>query len=269
MRAARFVVTCTESNRQYLRKLLDSVGAWARGHGTRPTSHVPRPIMVNYHGVDLERFVPAPKADEKLCRILAVGSLLPCKGFETLVEACRELKDRGLAFHCTIAGGGRLRRSLEHLIARRELQDHVTITGTVSQETVVRFYQSAHLFVLPTVSKIHWGIPNVLIEAMAMKTPVICCPLPSLGELIEPGESGWVIPEGDPQALASAMQSLWADPSRRAHLAHAGYQRVVERFSLERTGKQLREIFGTGAMGQGTCPTPHAPCPKPIVAVSS
>jgi len=279
-RAARFVMTCTEENRKHLVKLLHgrvlpdrppsgsltlAISPAMRGSplpasesltapGARriarspaqpdaaPRSATPA-IIVNYHGVDLERFSPVPKPDETFCRILSVGSLLPCKGFETLIDACRRLKERGVAFHCAIAGGGPLRRRLSRLIARWGLPQHVTLTGYVSQETVIQHYQQAHLFVLPTVSEIHWGIPNVLIEAMATKTAVICCHLPSLGELVVHEESGWVIPERDPRALAEAMHRLWMDADRRARLAQAGYQRVLERFSLEQTGQHLRELF--------------------------
>jgi len=153
------------------------------------------------------------------------------------------LKKRGVSFQCTIAGGGALERSLRRLIARHGLEPQVDITGFVSQETVVSLYQRATLFVLPLVSKIHWGIPNVLIEAMAMKTPVICCQLPSLKELVEHGKNGWIIPEEDPTALANAVESLWKDVGKRQRLAEAGYQRVIEQFSLERTGAYLRRIF--------------------------
>ena len=117
------------------------------------------------------------------------------------------------------------------------------LAGYVSQERVADLYRQAHLVVLPLVSRIHWGIPNVLIEALATKTPVICCDLPAMRELVEHGTSGWVIPERDPVALAEAVASLWADRSLRERLAEAGYQRVVERFSLEGTGERLRKLF--------------------------
>ena len=108
---------------------------------------------------------------------------------------------------------------------------------------MVELYRQAHVVVLPLRSRIHWGIPNVLIEALATKTPVICCYLPSMRELVAHDESGWIIPEGDPQALAEAVAHLWAEPVLRDRLAESGYRRVVEQFSLEKTGKQLRTLF--------------------------
>ncbi len=269
IRGSRFVVTCTEENKRYLGKLLDGFASWRvgalacrNGEPTNPPppkadqptasplaeTHQRTNIFVNYHGVDLSQFIAVPKPDGPVCRLLVVGSLFPCKGLETLVEACRLLKDRGVAFQCTMAGGGALERSLRRRIARHGLADRVEITGYVSQEVVVQLYQRAHLFVLPLISKIHWGIPNVLIEALATKTPVICCDLPSMRELVEHGTSGWIIPEENPETLADAIQTLWADAGLRQRLGDAGYRRVIERFSLERTGAQLRGLFAQVAV---------------------
>jgi len=267
LRAARFVVTCTEANRRHLAQVaqgrLGSREAPVRssefgvrrvsGERTMPlrTSNSElrtdrarsSEIFVSYHGVDLAKFSPAPKSDGAACELLAVGSLLPCKGYETLIDACRLLKSRGAAFRCTLAGGGPLERSLRRRIARQGLEGEVTITGYVSQEEVARLYQRATVFLLPLVSKIHWGIPNVLIEALATKTPVVSCALPSMAELVEHGRSGWIIPEQDPDALARAVETLWSQPALRRELAEAGYGRVAERFALAKTGERLRKIF--------------------------
>ncbi len=271
---ARFAVTCTQENKRYLEKKVSQLASWrvsgltgkpANGQtGERanrqtrkpanPQTRKPANIFVNYHGVDMARFSPAAKSEQGPCRILAVGSLLPCKGLETLIESCGILKEAGFNFHCTVAGGGPLEGDLRDLIARHGLNEQVAITGYVSQEAVASLYKQAHLFVLPLVSKIHWGIPNVLIEALATKTPVISCNLPSLKELVEHGKSGWVIPENDPKALAEIVKQLWEDPALREKLAEAGYKRVAESFSLDVTGRRLREIFENGAGGESSWP---------------
>ncbi len=225
--AARFVVTCTEENKRFLDRL------------TQGSAHV----HVSYHGVDLLRFLAVPKPVDGPCRILIVGSLLPCKGLETLIEGCRILKSRGLPFHCTLAGGGPLEKKLRALITRYSLLEYVEITGSITQEAVVDLYQKAHVFVLPLVSKIHWGIPNVVIEALATKTPVVCCDLPSMRELVIHKETGWIIPESNPDAVAGAVEMLWKEPVLRERLSEAGLARVTELFSLELTGAKLRALF--------------------------
>ncbi len=228
IRKARFVLTCTEANRRYLASL---------ANGNRDS------VLLSYHGVDLARFAAVDKSPHQALRILSVGSLLPCKGFETLIAACALLKKSYVAFHCVIAGGGPLFARLKGFAARLGLQAQVELTGPVSQEDLVKFYQEADLFVLPLDPKIHWGIPNVLIEALATKTPVVTCGLPSLTELIQHGVSGWVIPEKDPRALAQAAKYLWANEPLRRRMAETGCQRVRERFDLRVTGEQFKELF--------------------------
>lgn len=251
---AKFIVTCTEVNKRHLEKLLNGheradvrmcgradVSALGHPH-IRTSAH----IVVNYHGIDLAKFSPVPKPVSDVCHLLAVGRLDASKGLEILIEACRRLRTRGMSFRCTIAGDGPWDPRLRRLIARDGLADYVQMIGSVSQDTVVRLYQEAHLFILPLAAQIHWGIPNVLIEALATKTPVITCDLPSMRELIEHGRSGWVLPRRDARQLAEAIETLWRDAPHRAALAEAGYQRVVERFSLEQTGQRLRDIFAEG-----------------------
>lgn len=231
MRAAKFLVTCTEANKQHLLSLVN-------GQAEKLC-----PIAVSYHGVDLQKFSALPKQNGNHCRLLAVGSLFACKGLETLIEACAILRKRSFPVAATLAGGGPLEKKLRRLIAKHGLDSCVTITGYVSQDQVAGFYQQAHLFVLPLISRIHWGIPNVLIEALATKTPVICCDLPSMRELVVHGQSGWIIPEEDSAALADAIEALWKDAGLRLRLGEAGFQRVADRFSLEKTGAALRAIF--------------------------
>ena len=231
MRRARFLVTCTESNKQHLAVLANS-------HASSIC-----PIIVSYHGVDLKKFAAVPKSSASPCRLLVVGSLFPCKGLETLIESCALLQSRGFELSCTLAGGGPLEKKLRKLIAKHKLEGQVTITGYISQEMVADLYQKAHLFVLPLISRIHWGIPNVLIEALATKTPVICCDLPSMKELVVHGESGWIIPEENPAALADAIETLWKDAALREALGEAGFARVAARFALDITGENLRRTF--------------------------
>ncbi len=230
MRGARFTLTCTETNKTFLETLCNG----------RPR------IVVNYHGVDVARFAPEPKRENGICHILAVGSLLPCKGFETLIEACRDLQERALPFHCTIAGGGPLEQTLRRSVERHGLTTQIEFTGYVTQDAVAKLYQQAHLCVLPLVSNIHWGIPNVLIEAMATKTAVVTCQLPSLRELVEPGVTGWVMPQESARELAHAIEYLWTNHDLRHRLAQAGYERVMRRFALEETGERLRGLFSNG-----------------------
>jgi colanic acid/amylovoran biosynthesis glycosyltransferase len=236
LEAADFVLTCTADNKRYL----ETVNPTAR-----------KKVRVSYHGLDLRLFRPSgPRPKEAEVEILAVGSLLACKGFDILIEACGILKRRGLSFRVTVAGGGPEEAGLREAIARQGLEDRVRLTGYVTQASLVPLYQTADLFVLPAVLEIHWGIPNVLVEALACEVPVITTALPSLPELVEDGVQGLVAANRNPTDLAQKMALLIQDPERRRAMGRAGRQRVESRFDIERTIETVLQPLREGTLGE-------------------
>lgn len=229
IRSAQFVVTCTRYNKGYLTE----VG----GAGTE------QKIIANYHGVDLKKFTPVPKDTRPRFQILAVGTLLPCKGLPDLIAACRLLAARHVDFDCLIAGDGPERQKLEELIVSNGLTDRVKILGYVSQEALIPLYQQADVVALPALSESHFGIPNVLLEAMAVKTPVICTPLPSMVEVLEDGKNGLYVPERSPEALANAILTLAQDPDRRQTMGEWGRRKIEELFDTEKNVETLAALF--------------------------
>jgi glycosyltransferase involved in cell wall biosynthesis len=233
IRAARFVVTCTRFNKQYLGELA----------GPRAQDR----IVVSYHGVDLQRFHPAPRPGGPF-RILAVGTVNECKGFDDLIEACGRLAERGVPFDCSIVGDGPERGRLERLIAKLRLDDRVRITGYVSQESIVPLYQASDVVALPAHADTHFGIPNVLLEALAVGTPVVCTKLPSMPEMMDDGVQGLYVPERDPEALAAALESLARDPGRRRAMGEAGRQTIETLFDTDKTIAVLEGMMRSATM---------------------
>lgn len=242
------MTTCTEHNKDYLEKILKGEGRREKtGERRVKSDRGGEKIIVNYHGVDLSRFatlVHRPQTtDHGKFRILSVGSLLECKGFGYLIDACRILKDEEVDFRCIIAGGGKLESDLKSQIANSYLNDKVEMTGYITQEKIIPLYQSADVFVLAMVPEIHWGIPNVLLEAMACGVPVICTMLPSIPELARDGETGFVIPAQDPSAIALAVEKLYRDPALRKRIGEAGRKVVKEKFDVAKNSKRLKILF--------------------------
>ena len=219
--AAEFALTCTADNKRHLETV---------------TGAAVRKVRVSYHGLDLRSFRPGPrpKGSTRL-EVLAVGSLLECKGFDILIEAVALLRKRGLDFHVTIAGGGPEEARLREAVARHGLGAEVQLTGYVTQTDLVPLYRNADLFVLPAVLEIHWGIPNVLVEALACHVPVITTALPSLPELVEDGVQGLVARNRDPEDVAAKMERLLGDPEAREAMGRAGRRRVEALFDIEKT----------------------------------
>lgn len=236
MRRARFVITCTGANQQYLERLNKSS----------------TPVYKIYHGLDLALFssaASAQKADGQTQSplILSVGRLVEKKGFNYLIEACRMLKDRGCDFQCRIVGGaGSEAEHLRQLIAGLQLADRVTLAPAVTQEQLRLIYQQADLFALPCqvlADGDRDGIPNVLVEAMAMKLPVVSTDISGIPELIIHRHNGWLVPSKDAAALAGALEELLRNPGLRAELATQARATVVHHFDATVNVQQLRQLF--------------------------
>jgi len=238
---AQFVITCTGENKRHLLSLAPGLD--------------PEKIQVIYHGVDLEHYRLKPQfrleRGEKIAevdtggqfRILSVGSLFECKGFEYLIEACRLLRENNFPFRCRIVGGGYLENNLRHLVSNLRLQDLVEITGYQPQERMPGHYLWADLFILPAVLKIHWGIPNVLLEALAVGVPVACTELPSLVELVENPRCGFIIPEKNPEAIAELIMKSSADRKLLEKYGRAGRKKIEEKWDIKKTAGRIAALF--------------------------
>lgn len=157
--------------------------------------------------------------------VLAAGRLAPEKDFETLVTAFDRVIDRTDA-RLLILGEGRERERLEALVEDLGLSEVVELYGFA--DNPYRFMARADLFVL---SSRHEGMPNVLVEAAALETPIVSTDCPSgPSELLDGGEGGELVPVGDPAALADAVCRQLADPERAmAQIRHV--QPKLEQFS--------------------------------------
>jgi glycosyltransferase involved in cell wall biosynthesis len=177
-----------------------------------------------------------------------VAQLWERKGLEDLVRACRVLADRGIAASCRIVGEGPLRGRLEQLIAALDLSDRVVLTGALRHPEVVALLGQARAFVLPCVVAPDGdrdGIPNVILEAMASGLPVISTPVSGIPEVVRDGETGFLVPEHDPTAVADAAARLIADPELASRLGAAGRAFVREEFDLDRNVERLLSRFAS------------------------
>lgn len=220
LRRAEFVTTCTASNRTRLCSLAPD-GAAAR-------------VTVVHHGLRMPFSSPSTSAAGPL-PVLSVGTLHPHKGFQYFVDALARLRDEGLDFRGTIVGGGPLEAALRARVARARLDGVVALTGALTQAEVFPYYARARVFVLMAQPEWHWGIPNVIVEALAAGSAVITTRFGSVEELVQHEETGLIVPPKDPAALAAAIRRLAEDPALRARLALAGQTIVARDFDLERS----------------------------------
>ena len=174
-------------------------------------------------------------------RLICVGRLCEQKGQLLLIDAARQLSERGIKFELVLAGDGDMRGEIETLIARYRLQATVRITGWISSDQVREEILAARALVLPSFAE---GLPVVIMEAMALKRPVISTFVAGIPELVHPGEHGWLVPAGDAGALASAMQAcLDAAPEAIARMGDAARTRVLERHDVDKEARRLADLF--------------------------
>ena len=220
---AAFVVAVSDYGRSQLFR-------WSR-HGDWGKVHVV------HCGVD-ESFLnhpptPVPQAPRLVC----VGRLAEQKGQLLLVEAAAELAREGMNFELVLVGDGPMRGEIERLIERHGLRDHVTIAGWMSGDSVRDQLLAARAMVLPSFAE---GLPVVIMEALALRRPVISTYVAGIPELVRSGESGWLVPAGSVPALVEAMrEAVTARVERLEAMGRAGAALVAERHDARKEAAKL------------------------------
>ena len=284
MRAASFVVTCTGANQEHLRKVEPAADVHLVYHGlnadfaallpTAPVRRDPTPAgataaveaepvhaePVHAEPVQAERAwqraaaaagtaTLAADPDITPLRVVAVGRMVPKKGFDVLVEAVADLTARGVELELVVAGeDGPDAATIRRLVAER-CPDAVQFTGPLSQCELLALYRGADVFALACrvdADGDRDGIPNVMVEAMAAGLPVASTAVSGIPELVRDGENGLLVPPEDPGALASALLRLATDGSLRQRLAAAGRETVAERFDGDVLARRMAGLFRGG-----------------------
>lgn len=228
--AASFVVTCTAANARYLE---EAVGA------------EPGSVIVCRHGVDLPQFLAGQRRPVP-GRILSIGRLVPKKGFDTLIRSCALLRRRGVAFQCRIIGDGPLREELGGLVASLDLAPVVELTRSRPQPELLGEYARADVFALaPRVmgDGDRDGVPNVILEAMAVGAPVVATAISGIPEVVEHDRTGLLVPPDDPGSLADALERVLTAPEVGRRLGDTARSVVAGRFDLTRCVEPLTELF--------------------------
>lgn len=233
IRLASLVVTCTEYNRQYLQRVA--------GNGATPVHCV-------YHGIDLGLFSgpgqrPAPRPPY---RILTVARLTAKKGIPTILAALARLRDRGIDFRYTLIGDGDDRDRVMDRIFALGLQERCRWPGVLPHEQVIGAFARADLFALGCTVAGNGdrdGIPNVLVESLAMGLPAVATRVSALPEIVHDNATGLLVPPDDPAAMADAMNRLLTDERLRHRAMHQGRELVAARFDNRNLIKRLASIY--------------------------
>lgn len=238
---AQFIVTNSAFNVRHIESVLAAGG---RRGGRRP------PVHLVYEGLDPAECPPPAHSPSKELRILAVGRIVEPKGFRSLVEACSTLRTAGRTFRCDVIGDGaespRTSIDVRLAIRRHRLEETVRLHGRRPTSDVLEAMAGADLFVLPCIAAAdgsHDVTPNAIIEAMAMALPVVSTRITAIPELVIDGETGFLVPPGDPDALAAAIGRLLDDAELRRAMGLAGRLRALRNFDAAANYSKLARWF--------------------------
>ena len=173
-------------------------------------------------------------------RFCCVARLSAQKGLPLLIEAAASVRAQGRDFELVLVGDGEMRGEIERMIAERGLAGTVTITGYLSAKEVRAQIVASRAFVLPSFAE---GLPVVLMEALALATPVITTAIAGIPELVD-AECGWIVPAGSAETIAAAMAAaLDADPAALHAMGETGRARVLAMHDAARNAAALAELF--------------------------
>jgi glycosyltransferase involved in cell wall biosynthesis len=243
-------VRCYEALDRVVLRKMDRVVCVSQSQATkvRRAGVAPGRIIVIRCAVEAERLeAPEPVYREKLRgwfsespgRVIgAAGRLSPEKGFAQLVEAAALATRADSSLRFILFGSGRLQRDLERRIAERGLQQQFVLAGF--RTDFDRFLPHLDLLVLPSYTE---GLPNVVLEAFAAGVPVVATAVGGTPEAVEDGVNGYLVPPGDPPALAQRIRDALSDEPRRQAMARRGRHRVLNEFSFENLSASYLQLF--------------------------
>ena len=201
----------------------------------------PEKVRTVYNGIDTEIFRPLSEVQRQPDKLLYVGNSEDRnKGARYFLEAVNLLKDE-MDFRVTFVDNEKwLLKVAPRLVNEFGLNSRVDFTGRVPTPELVRHYNQARLFV---TSSVHEGFGLPLAEAMSCGTPTVGTDIGAYREIVEHGESGWLVPPCDPRALAEAIKMMWNDAGLRSRLAERGRRRILEKFNWRKAAEETVAVY--------------------------
>jgi len=230
---AAFAVTISDFGSAQLRRWI-AQEHWHKVHVVRCT--VP------------DSFHEQGRAPSSAKNLVCVGRLAPQKGQLLLLEAVAAVAASGEPVKLVLVGDGEMRAAVERRISELDLAGRVSITGWADERQVIRHILESRAMVLPSFAE---GLPVVIMEAMALRRPVVSTFVGGIPELVVPGKTGWLVPAGNVGALASALREvLAAPPERLDELGGLGQVRVREMHGAETELDKLEALFAAHTVRQ-------------------
>lgn len=200
--------------------------------------HWPK-IKVVHCGIEPGVFAAPAPLPEGPTQLVSIGRFVEQKGQIILIEALAACKNSNIRL--VLVGDGDMRPALEQAITHHGLKERVTLTGWLSEDGVRAELAAAHALVLPSFAE---GLPMVIMESMAAARPVLTTMIAGSPELVQQGKTGWLVPAGDVQALADAMDTCaGTDDAILVKMGQAGRERVLLRHDIDDQAARLLALL--------------------------
>lgn len=206
-----------------------------------------KPVLSIKNGVDFSTFNKDGKyvdlrskykVPKDACLIANVGVLEQRKGQAYLIKAVGNLFKRDIKVFLFIAGDGSEKKALEELCAAEKISSSTVFFGTSSDINTI--LANSDIFVLPSLYE---GLPNALMEAMSMALPCVATDVGGASQLIDSGESGYLIEPKSSSQIEKYLERLVSDKNERRKMGLLAYKKIKENYDLKSAAKQLLEIY--------------------------
>jgi glycosyltransferase involved in cell wall biosynthesis len=232
---ARFITCCTRQGLDFLKN--------------RISTAYHNKLFLNYHGIELNEHNSVHLLHQKKNLpgfIIAVGRLVEKKGFIHLIEAFNLIVKKRPGLVMVIAGDGPQKPYLKNMIENLAMASHIHMPGWLDNNQVLKLIGHADVLVVPSIVDSNGdrdGIPNVILEAFSVGTPVIASSLPGISEIVVDEHTGILVKPGDEAKLSVAIERLFTDEKLAAFLVGNAKDVVSKQFDIEKNCSRLGELF--------------------------
>jgi len=207
-----------------------------------------KPISVVHSPINVRHIKSSPdiRLLQNPVRLVSIGRLVEKKGIIDALTALLLLKKKGLVFHYSIIGDGKLRQSLIDYVNAQKLEECVEFMGSLPSDRTLSILDTSDILIAPSKTAAdgnNEGIPNVLKEAMLMGLQVISTTHSGIPELIEHKKNGYLCAENDPEGLAKVIEFVAGNSQQWLDIAKHAAATVMAEYTPEKTTEDLIEAY--------------------------
>jgi glycosyltransferase involved in cell wall biosynthesis len=182
---------------------------------------------------------------ERSMRIINVANMRPVKDHKTLLESFKKLTERMKGVRLSLVGDGPLRRQMEEFCTQQSIHD-VEFLGKLPHRDALKHIANSDVFILTSVEE---GMPNVIIEALALGKPVIATAVGGIPEVVKDGVNGILVPPKSPEHVAKALERLLSDSGLRRKLGEAAAESVKD-YTWSKIAEKYERIYSIVVRGR-------------------